>query len=471
MKEQVKNIISFIERAIDQYNENSITGSAKEYRQIEIGKPDPFDDVSLVAQNPICYYVPVGDGLYRPTMDKRIFCAEACRVIRENGDSTSISMNLNLLLKYGFQMYDICLAIKQDIKQVNLLRVMDNNQIQPFLKQAWRTCFGVTCDWYYDINNIEKKRIQYNPSQLPIDEHKPLEKPSDSIPAEEPKISEPSKLMPVDTNPNEAPMDPQIVDAIVLVKQVARKIWTDANQQENVPPLPPKPVNPEEWEFGKNGNPGHKIVAKLTDNDLSIYDYILVQEKLPGLGRAKIFLNIPMFSKWLKNTKHLHLEPFTVWKEFIGFIDALGIPHTCFQGKGLPSNIFATNFRDKKISGTYGERINFKVGYKLCFDGTSRTDYSFPIKEEESVIEPPLSEEKKIISFNVEAFLKVMHHNRVFWPVQSFGKLESFVRASGNTMKSFHHYFNVAEDEMGLATIPEHLVEKLNKLCGSTTFK
>ena len=57
--------------------ERAIDPSTK-YKQYSIGTPWRWDPYTEQEQNPICYYIPVGDGLYRPTMDIRIFANAAC---------------------------------------------------------------------------------------------------------------------------------------------------------------------------------------------------------------------------------------------------------------------------------------------------------------------------------------------------------------------------------------------------------
>ena len=484
MKERVKEFLAYISQAVDQFNETPNSGSTKQYQQIEIGKPDPFDYITLVIQNPICYYIPVGDGLYRPTMDKRIFCTEACRVIREAGDSISMAENLNVLLQHGFQMYDLCLALKQSIHNVNSIRILDNTDVPPFLKQAWHSCFGVTCDWYYSSARVEKKRIQDNPP--PIEESVPPctkkeeQPPKDSSgnsSTDEKTLSPENNL---DSNPSTKEAVPFLsargeneVLHNEFVRELARKVATQLSDAKNKKVL-------EEWEFGVNGNPGWKTTAKITDkDDLSEFDFILIQEVMKVCGRAKTHLNLPMFSKWLKNTHHLHSTPFVTWNELISFIDWLSIPHACFIGNGIPSIVFGTSYQNKKISGTYGERINYKVGYKLCFDGTSRTEYSLPVKDKG---EDPVNthneetttatvEAKPIPPFKLDAFVKVIKSNQVFWPISAFGKLESFVRASGNSMVSFHQQFKITDEESGMAEIPSHFVDEFNTFLNAKAFK
>lgn len=120
----------------------------KEYTAVPLSKPDESDDYRDVVQNPSCYYIPVGDGLYRPTMNRRGFLHFACKTLIQNR-STIIPDQIDVLLKAGYQLFDICLAVKQDCKLVSSIRLREGeDSLPPYFTQAWKSSFGELCPWH-----------------------------------------------------------------------------------------------------------------------------------------------------------------------------------------------------------------------------------------------------------------------------------------------------------------------------------
>ena len=134
---------------------------AQTFKDVELGTRDEWDDpVEIVPTNPICYYVPVGHGIYKPTMSRKEFlkhaCVEIAKLRKATNNNATIGDCIDQLLTTGFQLYDLCLALKEDYKDINRMRVQADEDIPPFLKQKFAACFSEYCEWY--PNHIEPEQ-------------------------------------------------------------------------------------------------------------------------------------------------------------------------------------------------------------------------------------------------------------------------------------------------------------------------
>lgn len=143
--ETTKKLMKLVETLPEYAAKKTIT---KEYFAVPLSKPDETDDYREVVQNPSCYYIPVGDGLYRPTMNRRVFLHFACKTLIQHR-STIIPDQIDVLLKAGYQLFDICLAVKQDYKLVNSIRIREGEEtLPPYFVQAWKSSFSDLCAWH-----------------------------------------------------------------------------------------------------------------------------------------------------------------------------------------------------------------------------------------------------------------------------------------------------------------------------------
>jgi hypothetical protein len=161
--------------------EKESTETKNIYREITIGVPDLFDDPNDIEQsNTPVYYIPVGDGLYRPTYSKATFLENACTVLYDHAMfNESFGSQFKFLIDHGFLPYDLCLAIKEKEKNMLFMIGKTNDELPHFVRSAWLRCFGPNCDWSplkkekdKIVDTITKNGIKELKKAFGVDENK-----------------------------------------------------------------------------------------------------------------------------------------------------------------------------------------------------------------------------------------------------------------------------------------------------------
>lgn len=120
------------------------------YKSVKYGEADPNDSAGdIEMSNKPVYYVPVGDGLYRPTADRRIFLFHACLALYKAGlTNASYGDQYKYLIDNGFESYDICLAVKA--KEADIVRMIgkETDDVPYYVRTKWVLCFGVERPWH-----------------------------------------------------------------------------------------------------------------------------------------------------------------------------------------------------------------------------------------------------------------------------------------------------------------------------------
>ena len=126
------------------------TPTSSEYKNIKRGEVDPNDMVGdIEMSNKPVYYVPVGDGLYRPTLDRRIFLFHACLALyKANLSTAAYGEQYKYLTDIGFESYDICLAAK--LKEGDAIRMLgkENSDVPYYVRTKWSLCFDPERIWH-----------------------------------------------------------------------------------------------------------------------------------------------------------------------------------------------------------------------------------------------------------------------------------------------------------------------------------
>lgn len=124
--------------------------SLKAYPEVAIGVPDLFDDpADIEITNTPVYYIPVGDGLYRPTYSKATFLGNACDILYKcEMVNKPFGTQFKFLIDHGFLPYDLCLALKSKEKDMLFMIGKDNDELPFYVKSAWNRCFGPKCEWH-----------------------------------------------------------------------------------------------------------------------------------------------------------------------------------------------------------------------------------------------------------------------------------------------------------------------------------
>ena len=108
------------------------------YKEIKFGTVDPFEQYNdAEPHNTPIYYVPVGDGLYRATQDRRIFLFHCCYALYKAGltkEETNYGEQVKYLTENGYHMFDICLAIKTKIKDISQMIGKENTDIPIYIR-------------------------------------------------------------------------------------------------------------------------------------------------------------------------------------------------------------------------------------------------------------------------------------------------------------------------------------------------
>ena len=126
------------------------TSVATSYRPVKYGEADPNDNAGdIEMSNKPVYYVPVGDGLYRPTLDRRIFLFHACMALCKGKKvNTSFGEQYEYLIECGFERYDICLAVKMREADVGRMIGKDNEDVPYYIRTKWSMCFDTHRPWH-----------------------------------------------------------------------------------------------------------------------------------------------------------------------------------------------------------------------------------------------------------------------------------------------------------------------------------
>ena len=307
--------------------ERAIDPSTK-YKQYSIGTPWRWDPYTEQEQNPICYYIPVGDGLYRPTMDIRIFANAACSLIEKFGNK-HYGEQARTLTHAGFQFFDICLATKMRLKDFLMIYESTNDNLPPYVIQKWKVVFGEHCAWH--------------PAQVRLERAKQTE--INSIFAEQQKEN---------------------TDNPLQTRFVFRHDYYH-NPQKNWRPLQPKTAEwlSERYFSTETSNVLHSIIRENTDDPVQFKlpkysKYLLCYTKNVMHGRPRCSVNFDQFKTWIAYIfKHAYNEQPINNEMFIALLNYAEIPiKPIANAIGLEQA-----FSNKKMRCLFIESINKSLGY------------------------------------------------------------------------------------------------------------
>lgn len=135
-----------------------------EYKTVKYGSRDPNDIVGDIEMSNVpIYYVPVGDGLYRATADRRIFLFHACVALYKahlTEEDVRYGDQFKFLVENGFEAYDICLATKMKIADAERMLNKNNDDVPYYVRTRWNMCFGRHCGWHPVHIKEQKKEEQ-----------------------------------------------------------------------------------------------------------------------------------------------------------------------------------------------------------------------------------------------------------------------------------------------------------------------
>ena len=378
-KKEVKAVIDFLKTLID---EESI--ESNQYPEIDIGKPWEFDDPGEQEHNPICYYIPVGDGLYRPTMDLRIFAKEACKFLEPYHNDEKYGEQTRLLINKGFQIFDLCCAMKMHLKDFVTLAHNEADDLPPFIVNKWKRVFSVNCSWHpEELKKNEDLRQRYSKKDKELTISKVLENLNNKAKSEEP-VSEPTKAPEVRILSPSTPLKPKSDEW--LTKHYLTD-FTSGVKYSIVRDNSPDAVN---------------------FKDKKYKDYLLCFTKQKGLGKPLCSINKTQFVKYMQYLYEENCITFT-GKEFYNWMVELQIP-----GSSLGS-IFGrtTVFLKGNLIPGMDKRINDFLGFDIIATETKEV----PVKTKKSrtykVSLDPIEVKKFLKTFDENYFIDIREFLRV----------------------------------------------------------
>jgi len=318
----------------------------KKYKEIRFGDIDPFDTRNQIEPNIPIYYIPVGDGLYRATQDRRIFLLYCCYTLFKNklvDEDTFYGDQLKCLLDNGFHMFDICSAIKAKSKDIESMVTKDNNEAIPvYIRNMWKLGFAPTCPWHPTHINLAKLQN--------IRE----EKSNEALRA---LFDEEDNKEKIKTKPSE---DIKVIDTSaepLLGKKYKHSIMRFPNETID-------------WTEEANKN---VLVCYFRGNGVR--------------GQGKAVLNMDAVTRWLSEDKTLRINtPFKNIKELNVFLNQHNLPVRAFI-EGFGRKYATTLAFSKELCDT----INSKVGFEFIANTAKK---NVKVLSKENKPKAPVEEKK-----------------------------------------------------------------------------
>ena len=283
----------------------------KKYREVELGKPEKYDDPADVeVSNTLVYYIPVGDGLYRPTYSKSTFLKFACADLNANGMLNETCGNqFRFLVDYGYLPYDICLATKMKERDALAMIYKTNDGLPPYVKSAWDRCFGEHCEWH--------------PSNLEAEER-----------------------------------------VAAIPKQTVTRLRELISEEDQ----PTKAKNTHKVKSDKFDYPPfiHHVMREFTTEPVKLKDYpntlMVYTKNISGKGKPQVCLNISVIGEWMKLHAPKDMIPFKRMADFAQWMKTIPISNQAFwRAFGFDQGPVTT----RSISADRCNPVNERLGFKL----------------------------------------------------------------------------------------------------------
>lgn len=331
----------------------------RKYKEIKFGEVDLFDtENDHEPHNIPIYYIPVGDGLYRATQDRRIFLFHCCYALYKAGlveKDTFYGDQVKYLTEHGFHLFDICLAIKA--KQTDITRMFNytaNADIPIYIRNKWVIGFAPTCPWHpIHIKEVKAQGLREEKSAedlRKILDEEDARKEEKKVKPEPPKTEEPHEM------------------------------------PENVFPLIGSKYKLQVMRFA-----GETIDWDLPDTHNVLICYFR-ERGARGLGKA--VLNMDAITRWLKEDTAVRANmPLKSSKEVADFFHSYKIPvKAFFEGIGIKwyTNLALSKELCDNLNNRFGFEFVLNTAKKNYTRGSKTSDQS----NDESSIDTPKEDTK-----------------------------------------------------------------------------
>ena len=386
------------------------------YKEIKFGTVDPFEQFNdAEPHNTPIYYVPVGDGLYRATQDRRIFLFHCCYSLYKAGltnEETNYGEQVKYLTDNGYHLFDICLAIKAKIKDINQMIGKENTEIPIYIRNKWRMGFALTCPWH-PVQIKENKDIREANLKALREVFGKEEKEPDT---ESVKPAEPQEI-------------PENVFPLIGSKY---KLQVMRYTGEEI-----------DWSDPTNHN---VLICYFRDKGAR------------GLGKA--VLNMDAITRWIKEDTAIRTNmPFKTSKEIADFLHHHKIPvKSFFDGIGFRwyTNIALTKELCDKLNSQFGFEFVLNTAKKNYARGNKDTTKKTPKKEN-----TPKKEEPEYI----RTIRRLLWGQRK-WGITTLRKLLTILEPEVDRQEIIDT-FKISEYELNHPTeLTSNTAYTVNKFCG-----
>ena len=388
------------------------------YKEIKFGTVDPFEQYNdAEPHNTPIYYVPVGDGLYRATQDRRIFLFHCCYALYKAGltkEETNYGEQVKYLTENEYHMFDICLAIKAKIKDISQMIGKENTDIPIYIRNKWKMGFAPTCPWH-PIQIKENKDI-----------HEANLKSLREVFGKEEKEPDTETMKPEE--PKEMPENVFPLIGSKYKLQVMRYTGEEID-----------------WDDPANHN---VLICYFRDKGAR------------GLGKA--VLNMDAITRWIKEDESIRTNmPFKTGKDIADFFHQHKIPvKTFFEGIGVKwyTNIALSKDLCNKLNDQFSFEFVLNTAKKNYTRGNKETPKKEPKKEKPT---PPKEKEPEYI----RTIRRLLWSQRK-WGITTLRKLLTILEPEVDRQEVIDT-FKISEYELNHPTeLTSNTAYTVNKFCG-----